>query len=252
MEETMKKALSLVMVFLVAVAFSATGYSAEKYVSLGAGISWMNDSDIEDVAIEDVAGIVDDVLVGEIEMDYGSGFTATGAFGCDYGDYRVEGEIGYQSGDVDGIGLDFSDVIELHDDLNIDWDGKASADLKGDVSVLTLMVNGYYDIDLGGVELSPYVGVGVAQVSLDDVKAADGLVPDDAEHPKDLLNELNLDVHETTLAYQAGVVLGIPVADNIMLDARYRYFATTDFSTLALINTNVDSHSAMLGLRVGL
>jgi len=241
----MKKALSLVMVFLVAVAFSATGYSAEKYVSLGAGISWMNDSDIEDVA-----GIVD-VLGGEIEMDYGSGFTATGAFGCDYGDYRVEGEIGYQSGDVDGIGLDFSDVIDLHD-LNIDWDGKASADLKGDVSVLTLMVNGYYDIDLGGVELSPYVGVGVAQVSLDDVKAADGLVSEQAEHPADLLNELNLDVHETTFAYQAGVVLGIPVADNIMLDARYRYFATTDFSTLALINTNVDSHSAMLGLRVGL
>ncbi|HED30389.1 MAG TPA: P44/Msp2 family outer membrane protein, partial [Prosthecochloris aestuarii] len=170
----MKKALSLVMVFLVAVAFSATGYSAEKYVSLGAGISWMNDSDIEDVA-----GIVD-VLGGEIEMDYGSGFTATGAFGCDYGDYRVEGEIGYQSGDVDGIGLDFSDVIDLHD-LNIDWDGKASADLKGDVSVLTLMVNGYYDIDLGGVELSPYVGVGVAQVSLDDVKAADGLVSEQAE-----------------------------------------------------------------------
>ncbi|MBO8091921.1 MAG: porin family protein [Prosthecochloris sp.] len=241
----MKKALSLVMVFLVAVAFSATGYSAEKYVSLGAGISWMNDSDIEDVA-----GIVD-VLGGEIEMDYGSGFTATGAFGCDYGDYRVEGEIGYQSGDVDGIGLDFSDVIDLHD-WDIDWDGKASADLKGDVSVLTLMVNGYYDIDLGGVELSPYVGVGVAQVSLDDVKAADGLVPEQAGHPADLLNELNLDVHETTFAYQAGVVLGIPVADNIMLDARYRYFATTDFSTLALINTNVDSHSAMLGLRVGL
>ncbi|MEC9487135.1 MAG: outer membrane beta-barrel protein [Prosthecochloris sp.] len=236
----MKKALSLVMVFLVAVAFSATGYSADKYISGAAGISWMNDSDIEDVV---------DVLEGEIEMDYGSGFTAIGAFGCDYGDYRVEGELGYQSGDVDGISADFSELAEIHDR---DTDAKGSLDLDGDVQVLSLMVNGYYDISLGsGVELSPYVGVGVAQVSLDDVKYAGDII-EDAQHPEDLINELNLDVHETTLAYQAGVVLGFEIADNIMLDAKYRYFATTDFSTLALINTNVDSHSALLGLRFGI
>ncbi|MBF0586829.1 porin family protein [Prosthecochloris sp. N3] len=242
----MKKALSLVMVFLVAVAFSATGYSADKYISGAAGISWMNDSDIEDVA-----GIVD-VLEGEIEMDYGSGFTAIGAFGCDYGDYRVEGEIGYQSGDVDGISADFSELVEIHDWDMDPSDAKGSLDLDGDVQVLSLMVNGYYDISLGsGVELSPYVGVGVAQVSLDDVKYAGDIVPD-GQHPEDLINELNLDVHETTLAYQAGVVLGFEIADNIMLDAKYRYFATTDFSTLALINTNVDSHSALLGLRFGI
>lgn len=237
----MKKALSLIMVFLVAVAFSATGYSADKYISGNIGMSWMNNSDIEDAA-----GIID-ILDAEVEMDYGSGLTATGALGCDYGDYRLEGEVGYQSGDIDGITFDFTNVAEAHGE-DIDVFG---ADLDGDVSVLTLMVNGYYDIDLGGIELSPFVGVGVAKVTISDLKY-DGDLIEDAEHPYDLLNDLNLDLNETTLAYQAGVVIGIPVADNVMVDARYRYFATTDLTTLALLNTNVDSHSAMLGLRFGL
>ncbi|ACF45455.1 MAG: outer membrane beta-barrel protein [Prosthecochloris sp.] len=237
----MKKALSLIMVFLVAVAFSATGYSADKYISGNIGMSWMNNSDIEDAA-----GIID-ILDAEVEMDYGSGLTGTGALGCDYGDYRLEGEVGYQSGDIDGITFDFTNVAEAHGE-DIDVFG---ADLDGDVSVLTLMVNGYYDIDLGGIELSPFVGVGVAKVTISDLKY-DGDLIEDAEHPEDLINDLNLDLNETTLAYQAGVVIGIPVADNVMVDARYRYFATTDLTTLALLNTNVDSHSAMLGLRFGL
>ena len=238
----MKKALSLIMVFLVAVAFSATGYSADKYISGNIGMSWMNNSDIEDAA-----GIVD-LLDAEVEMDYGSGLTATGALGCDYGDYRIEGEIGYQSGDVDGISADISELVDLHE-----WpiDDTYGIGLDGDVSVLTLMVNGYYDIDLGSIELSPFVGVGVAKVTISDLKYDGDLVDTDDPHLA-LLNDLNLDLNETTLAYQAGVVIGIPVADNVMVDARYRYFATTDLTTLALLNTNVDSHSAMLGLRFGL
>ena len=66
----------------------------------------------------------------------------------------------------------------------------------------------------------------------------------------DIPEEIGLDISETTFAYQAGIGLGIPVADNIMLDARYRYFATTDF-TMLVANTNVESHNALLGLRVG-
>ncbi len=245
----MKKALSLVMVFLVAVAFSATGYSADKYISGSIGISWMNDSDIEDAA-----GIVD-AIDAEVEMDYGSGISGTGALGCDYGDYRIEGEVGYQSGDVDGISADISELVDLHE-----WpiDDTYGIGLEGDVSVLTLMVNGYYDIDLGGIELSPFVGVGVAQVKISDLKYDGDLVELEEEGflseqaHVDAINSINLDLNETTLAYQAGVVIGIPVSDNVMVDARYRYFATTDLTTLALINTNVDSHSAMLGLRFGL
>lgn len=230
----MKKALSLVMVFLVAVAFTATGYSADKYVSGNIGISWMSDADVDDII-----GITD-VLNADVELGFSSGITLLGAFGCDYGDYRLEGELGYQANDVDSVSFD---VFIPRDGEDIDIDD--SVDLEGDITILSLLVNGYYDIDLGGgVELSPTVGVGVAQVSMDDVNFD---MPD--EVPSEL-DEIGLDISETTFAYQAGIGLGIPLGSNIMLDARYRYFATTDFTMLAA-NANIESHNALLGLRVG-
>ncbi|WP_287373910.1 outer membrane beta-barrel protein [Prosthecochloris sp.] len=217
----MKKALSLLMVFLVAVMWSAPGFSADKYVSGSIGINWMSDADLE----PDFDYDYDDY---DLEAGFDSGITLLGAFGCDYGDYRLEGELGYQSGDVDS--LEFSGEDGEYDDIS------------GDVTILSLLVNGYYDIDLGGgFELSPTVGVGVAQVKADDVELYD--------------NAPDWSVSEVTFAYQAGIGLGIPVSDGIMLDARYRYFGTTDFTVEFSdyqFNTNMESHSALLGLRVNL
>ncbi len=65
-------------------------------------------------------------------------------------------------------------------------------------------------------------------------------------------DDLKIDVTETTLAYQLGAGLAIPVSDGVMIDARYRYFATTDFDVVGVVETNVSSHSALLGLRVNL
>ena len=227
----MKKALSLLMVFLVAVMWSAPGFSADKYVSGNIGITWMSDTEVDDII-----GLAD-AIDADAELGFSSGLTLLGAFGCDYGDYRIEGELGYQNNDVDSFDVSISDI-------NDGEDFDETIDLDGDITVLSLLVNGYYDIDLGGgVELSPTVGVGVAQVSMDDVSV-------DFEDMQDEVGDLDLDINETTFAYQAGIGLGIPVADNIMLDARYRYFATTDF-TMLVVNTNIESHSALLGLRVG-
>ncbi|NEX14308.1 MAG: porin [Prosthecochloris sp.] len=213
----MKKAISLLAVFLVAVMWSAPGFSADKYVSGNIGISWLSDTAAR-YSDNDNAGY---------NVDMGSGITLLGALGCDYGDYRAEGELGYQNGDISAYNV-FCDNGQC-----------PSEDISGDVSILSLMMNGYYDIDLGGgVELSPTVGVGIAQVKA--VKNGD---------------DSGFSLSETTFAYQAGVGLGIPVADNIMLDARYRYFATTDFTfeaggTGPQFNADMESHSALLGMRV--
>ena len=229
----MKKALSLLMVFLVAVMWSAPGLSAEKYVSGNIGISWMNDADLDRVLEYDDGNL-------DVDVDFSSGITLLGALGCDYGDYRLEGELGYQRNDVDSVSLDGTIYFE-GEDIDVD----DSIDLDGHITVLSLLVNGYYDIDLGsGVELSPTVGVGVAQVSVDDVSLDD--LPEWASE----LEDYDLNINETTFAYQAGIGLGIPVANHIMLDARYRYFGTTDF-TMLNTNTNITSHNALLGLRVG-
>ncbi len=227
----MKKALSLVMVFLVAVAFSATGYSAEKYISGSLGISWIGDYESE----ESRAG---SYLVNEGLFEFGSGFTGAVAFGCDYGDYRAEAEVGYQSGDVETFTYIFNDQ-------------GMPMDFTGDVDILSIMGNGYYDIALGSdVELSLMAGAGFAQVNFDDM----GGVEDD----------ILLSTTEVAFAYQIGAGLAIPVSDGIMLEAKYRYFATTDFTVSDDFEYNlngmednewvgnVDSHSALLGMRVTL
>lgn len=234
----MKKAISLLAVFLVAVMWAAPGFSADKYVSGNIGISWMSDTEVDDII-----GLADVYGFSDAELGFGSGLTLLGALGCDYGDYRVEGELGYQSNDVDELN---ANVYCRRGEADLD------VELDGDVTVLSLLMNGYYDIHLGGgVELSPTVGVGVAQVSMDDVSVNSATLtcPDGDSSPVDLGDDESLDINEVTFAYQAGIGIGIPVADNIMLDARYRYFATTDF-TLLVANTNLESHSGLLGLRV--
>ncbi len=233
-EVTMKKALSLIMVFMVAAAFSATGYSAEKYVSAAGGIAWFDDADATDVDEYSHDGY-DGYTVG-----FDSGLAILAAVGCDYGDYRLEAEFGYQSADHTFAEYLYDDGEEVKE--------PSSWDAEGDMSVLSLMLNAYYDIDLNGVEISPYAGIGVAQVSFDNFKL-------DFRQEDEYYEGWS--TSEYTTAYQIGAVVGIPVADNIMLDARYRYFMTTEFTfeppvQWDEVNTDRASHSALLGLRVGL
>lgn len=205
----MKKALSLVMVFVAGFMWSSTGISAQKYVSGNIGINWFNDAETSEAGTD----------LKKIKLN--SGLTLTGAFGCDYGPYRVEGELGYQSSEVDSI-------VDLAENTT-------DEDVSADVAIVSLMMNGYYDIELSGIEISPYAGVGAAQVSFDD------------------WNDGTADTNETTLAWQLGAVFGFPVADNIMLDARYRYFKTTDFNLdLEGAETDLETHSALLGMRINI
>jgi len=231
----MKKTLSLLAVFAIAGMMSAPAQAADHYISGMAGMSWFQDLTGEEVYdYEKRDG-------GKFEFD--SGLTLAGAIGCDYGSTRLEAEIGYQANDV-------KDVLEINNDVT----SSEGFNLDGDVSVLSLMANGFYDIDLGGVELYAMAGVGVAQVSFDDVAYA--------YQEEDFVSSVKYNASETTLAYQLGAGLAIPVADGVMIDARYRYFATTDF-TMGDDGAfpgrgdddytgNLSSHSALLGLRVSL
>ncbi len=221
----MKKALSLLMVFLVAVMWSAPGFSADKYVSGNIGIAWFNDATIESAD--------DNVTPHDyVDVEFDSGITLLGAMGCDYGDYRIEGELGYQSGDIASM-----------------TDGNPASlaqDLSGDLAVISLLMNGYYDIDLGGIDLYGTAGVGVARVSFED------LYDGHQRAGQSLYTE-----HATTLAYQVGAGLALPVADDVMIDARYRYFSTTEFTLddknfFDYENTTISSHSALLGLRINI
>ncbi len=176
----MKKSLSLLAAFLVAGMFAAPVQAADQYVSAFGGASWMNEGELD------------------------AGIAATAAIGCDYGDTRLEAEMGYQTNSF------------------------GEGDNEADVNVYTLMANGYYDVDLGGVDMYLTAGVGLAQGDIDEGD-----------------NEYKDCEKDSSMAYQFGAGLAAPVGDGVMLDARYRYFTTID-------NCQLSSHSALLGLRINL
>ena len=254
----MKKTLLLLTFLAVSGMTSTSAQAATHYVSGFGGISWMQNMDASLVYTQ----------VGEdfsSNTELGSGVALTGAIGCNYGHYRLEAEVGYQTNDVQSFEA-------IGNGVAAEWpttvDGAPYTKhraMRGDISVLALMGNGYYDFDLGSkVELYATAGIGVAQVSSHNVTN----VTDISGSTSDFFFAANPDPgfnsHETTLAWQIGAGVSAPIADNIRLDLRYRYFATTDFtvsetpdftdhavnSSVGAVNTSLSSHSVLLGLRV--
>ena len=241
----MKKTLLLLTFLAIAGMSSNSAQAAKHYVSGFGGISWMQNMDSSFI----YTGVGEDISTN---TDLGSGLTATGAIGCDYGNYRLEGEIGYQTNDLKSIGEDINGVAQTTNGPNGTTTTRQA--MRGDVSVLSLMGNGYYDFDLGSkVELYATAGVGVAQVSFHDVNST-GSYSSSSPYTFTANPDPGFNSHETTLAWQVGAGLAAPIADNVKLDLRYRYFATTDFTINEFgaipVNTNVSSHSVLLGLRV--
>jgi opacity protein-like surface antigen len=245
----MKKSLSLLAVLAVAgVATTTTpADAATRYVSGMAGMSWFNDSDVTATT---------NLVFGEAQSGiatFDNGFTATLGVGCDYGPTRAELELGYQRNDLN--------PLVVWDDLS-GYQGEEDgfvATASGKTTVYSLMANGYVDIPVGsGVELYAMAGVGVAQVNNELAINLD-------EYSYGSLTSSGQigthDSHETTLAYQLGAGIAIPVSKGVMLDAKYRYFATSDFTLNTGVSyigdfyptsltTNISSHSVLLGLRV--
>ncbi|HED31756.1 MAG TPA: porin family protein [Prosthecochloris aestuarii] len=217
----MKKVLSLIMVGLVAGSmWTSSSQAGETYVSGNIGIVWMNDIEFQDNWTNDN---------DRFELGTDSGIALTGALGYDFGTYRAEIELGYQANDI-------ASWTETDP-----GDNDPAENSTGDVSLVSLMLNGAYDIDLEGVEIYPFAGIGAAFISFDDASLC--FSNSDEFRSKDAV----------ALAYQIGAGVTLPVGDNVMVDARYRYFATGDFSfDKPDANSNIESHSAMLGLRVGI
>lgn len=278
MGEITKKTL-LLLTFLAVAGMSGTpAQAANHYVSALAGVSWMQNSDVS---------YTSDLAVGSDvwHNNFDAGFTGVAAIGCDFGQKRLEVEAGYQRNDFREIGFPYTDQ-----EANIGWSGRSA--VSGETSVYSLMGNGFYDIPLGsGIELYGMAGIGVAQVNFEGNYTADMYGGEDVSgNPyADNGNTIQQDVtnvtvvslplhyksHATALAYQLGAGLTIPLSKGVVLDARYRYFATADFTLTGPaettyqnnnnshgpdyystvhsewdLNTHISSHSVLLGLRV--
>ena len=142
---------------------------------------------------------------GRIEPDYRVGYHVGGAAGYGFGPLSVEAEVAHQRHDVDGG----------------DSGGLAAevGGLDGNARILSFLVNGYYDVDIGH-PLTPFVGAGagVARVRLDDVDAtvAVGGVSATAEL---------FDDADTVFAAQAVVGVSFDVNETWTTAFAYRFFA---------------------------
>ena len=201
LEDTMKKRFSLLAAILAAGTLSAPAFAADKhYVRGDIGINWFND-----------------VPNGPSKAVMNNGFTGTAAIGCNYNSYRLEGEAGYLESGIDRVN---------------------GVSYNGNVSVYSLMANGYYDFDAGSVKPFIMGGLGVAQVGFNNVQRS-GSASTYSEH-------------DTAFAYQVGVGIGVPISPGLNLDARYRYFATTNFTAAAFdySTSHVSSNGLLIGLRM--
>lgn len=214
---------------MLTTAAMAQGY----YVSASGGLSFLNDSENEGVFDGDfttgegttiTAGTVlpDGTPVGW-DTQFDTGYAFSGAIGKDYGWWRGEIEVAYQSNGVDthtgvtagGIPLASEDAgVLITGSGNIGTNvGDLVAAGQGDVNTLFVMANVFYDFDLDG-PVTPYVGAGagIGFVDVDYSPSGVAIIQDDG----------------SAFAYQAMAGIAYAVAPSVDLTLGYRYRATTD------------------------
>jgi outer membrane immunogenic protein len=212
----MKKLLSLVAALILAIGFGATTASAQMYMSGNLGVVMVSDADVS----------LEGITFAELTFDTGLGLTA--GLGHAYGNgLRSEIELGYRANDLDKAKIDpfIADLAGV----------PRSIPLNGDVSSLSLMVNGYYDFQTGG-PITPFVGggLGFARVSLDS-------------------SILGIDENNTVFAYQLAAGGSISLNPRLNLDLQYRFFGTSDPKFTDdegdRIKIEYMTHNLMVGLR---
>jgi outer membrane protein OmpA-like peptidoglycan-associated protein len=133
----------------------------------------------------------DNINWGDVSADEGWLGLLGGGYAMDNG-FRFEGELGYRDND-------FNDTDSL--------------DQGGSANVWSLMANGYYDFNRGGV-VQPYVGLGVGMADV-EIDGGDVLPAP----------EVFVDGSDTVFAWQGMIGLGWQVAPQLTLDLGYRYFS---------------------------
>jgi opacity protein-like surface antigen len=200
----MKKHLFLLFgAVLTLVILAVPVYADNTYVSGNVGWTLSNDLNIKNT---------DGNLL--IKLPLKTGINIQGALGSRFENFRIEGEIGYQTKDIDLAGV------------------------NGSWKTLSLMANGYYDFYTQGIQ--PYVtaGIGAGRVKLSDfIVGGDTFIWNGGV---------------TKLAYQLGAGVALPLTENIAIDVRYRYFALNDVIEGHLKKYTPSTNSILVGLRLGL
>jgi len=183
------------------------------YVGIQSGVSILADSDI---SISGVPG----------EAEFEAGFVVGGAVGYHFFDgFRTEANLSFRQADLDEVSA-----------------AGGTLEGAGDASVLALMANVYYDLDLG-FAVKPYLGVGIG-VGFIDVDPGSS-------------NILIVDDNATEFAWNLMAGASVRASEHIDLSLGYRYLGTTDPRLDAIlvgfgpvtVDAEIAIHEVLLGLR---
>lgn len=185
------------------------------YASGNVGVTLLRDSDFSFFGV-DVA-----------QTSHDPGFNIGGALGYDFGRFRAEFEIAYRQARYEHFGI--GAVVP---------GCPCAGDDDDDVSAISFMVNGFYDVHYDDSPLVPYLGVGVgaASVRLDE--------------------NVDIDSTDVVFAYQVMAGIGYRLNPKLTLTAGYRYFDTADpeysvnVAPGGLLKAPFSSHEFILGARV--
>jgi opacity protein-like surface antigen len=180
-------------------------------------------------ALTSVSKLTDASASLKTDFDPGpmAGLTAGIAFDSELGwnidRLRAEVEVGYRS----------NDLVRMKNNQG------QRANMKGKVSVVDVMLNGYLENTSLLAEEVPLklfltAGAGTAMASISSIDFQGNTIVKSAS--------------DTQLAYQGGAGLGYELTKRITLDMSYRYLGTTKFK-FGGINAEYGSHNILLGAR---
>lgn len=161
------------------------------YVSGAAQMQWVSDTDFE------LLGALNTTHTTTFDQGWGGVL----AFGKGFGGPRVEIELGKRTSDVESFGS-----------------AGSVGPGKGDLSLGTAMVNGFYDFDTGS-RVTPYVGAGVGLARVE----ANGIARDIAGCCTGYVSG-----DDEVLGWQLIAGVAIQLTGGLALTVDYRYLGTGD------------------------
>ena len=167
------------------------------YMAAGGGATLITDT--TDTPQKGITGFVD---VDKADWDLDFGFSAGGAAGYDFGDFRTEAEFSFQSANF------------RHDEkIDNDKDDQKADD---NLTVMAILANGFFDLDTG-TPFVPFIGIGVGAVNL-SVK-----LNESEEAPKP-----HFEGSGWGFGYQANVGVAYEIVDAVALTLGYKFFGTLE------------------------
>jgi opacity protein-like surface antigen len=196
-EDFMKKQFVVLLALTMFIGLGVSAAFAAPYVSGNVGAVWLEKTDFGDEA--------------EITFDTGFGITAAIGNAFENG-LRAEVEFGYRTSDVDDFDSDSGSVSN-----------------NGDISTISLMVNGYYDF-MPKETICPFIGAGIGYANVEGD-----------------IDELGSE-DDNVFAYQVAVGVAFAINPQTKIDVQYRYFDTDD-GDFDNLEVEYGTHNAMLGVR---